>query len=441
MRPGMTIRQGEHMSISRRSVLAAGAGAAAAACTSSAALPVTAFHIDGALHAAGDEAYWREVAAAYDVMDGVVNLENGNWGLMARPVLARYTAHTETVNRRNSYFARREYGEMHGAINARLAAALGAGPDEIAITRGATEALKALIAGYNRLQPGDGVMFADLDYGSIQNAMAWKAAQTGGRVVRLSVPEPATHDGLIAFYDAAMAASPDVRLLLLTHVSHRTGLAMSVADIVAAARLRGVDVIVDAAHSWGQMDFDVTALGADFVGFNLHKWIGAPIGVGAMYIRADRLESISPDMSAEPWERERTVGRVHTGTMNFAAVMSIPDALDFHAGVGPASKAARLAYLRNAWVEQVRPLEAVEILTPDDPRLHAGITSFRMKGKTSAEDNKALAERLLSEFGIFSVLRDGVAAGCCVRITPALYNTPEHADRLAEALHKIAQDA
>jgi isopenicillin-N epimerase len=282
-------------------------------------------------------------------------------------------------------------------------------------------------------------MIADLDYGSIQNAMEWKAAQSGGRLVRLSVPEPVTHDALISFYDAAMAANPDVRLLLLTHVSHRTGLVIPVPEIVAAARLRGVDVIVDAAHSWGQIDFDVAALGADFVGFNLHKWIGAPIGVGVMYIKGDRLEAVSPDMSAEPWERDDTGGRVHTGTMNFAAVMSLPDALDFHDQVGPTNKAARLAYLRNAWVGQVRPLERIEILTPDDPRIYAGITSFRVAGKTSAADNKALAERLLAEFDIFSVLRDGVAAGCCVRITPALYNTPDHADRLAEALHTIVQ--
>lgn len=427
------------MIISRRAVLAGSASLAATACASNEAAPRAPFQSDGVLHAASDEAYWREVASAYDVMDGVINLENGNWGLMARPVLERYQVHTRTVNRRNSYFARREYADIYRPIHERLADVLGADAGEIAITRGATEALKALITGYNRLKAGDGVMIADLDYGSIQNAMEWKAAQSGGRLVRLSVPEPVTHDALISFYDAAMAANPDVRLLLLTHVSHRTGLVIPVPEIVAAARLRGVDVIVDAAHSWGQIDFDVAALGADFVGFNLHKWIGAPIGVGVMYIKGDRLEAVSPDMSAEPWERDGTGGRVHTGTMNFAAVMSLPDALDFHDQVGPTNKAARLAYLRNAWVGQVRPLERIEILTPDDPRMYAGITSFRVAGKTSAADNKALAERLLAEFDIFSVLRDGVAAGCCVRITPALYNTPDHADRLAEALHTIVQ--
>jgi hypothetical protein len=265
------------MIISRRAVLAGSASLAATACASNEAAPRAPFQSDGVLHAASDEAYWRKVASAYDVMDGVINLENGNWGLMARPVLARYQVHTWTVNRRNSYFARREYADIYHPIHQRLADVLGADAGEIAITRVATEALKALITGYNRLKAGDGVRIADLDYGSILNAMEWKAAQSGGRLVRLSVPEPVTHDALISFYDAAMAANPDVRLLLLTHVSHRTGLVIPVPEIVAAARLRGVDVIVDAAHSWGQMDFDVAALGADFVGFNLHKWIGAPI--------------------------------------------------------------------------------------------------------------------------------------------------------------------
>ncbi|MGF1454088.1 MAG: aminotransferase class V-fold PLP-dependent enzyme [Alphaproteobacteria bacterium] len=388
---------------------------------------------------ASDEAFWRGIAALYETTDDIVNLENGNWGLMAQPVLERYLALTRMVNRQNSYYARRAYGPDVLAARARVAATLGAGEDEIVFTRGATEALKGIIGGYSKLKPGDAVMYADLDYGSIQASMDWLAARDGASVVRLEVPEPATHDGLIDFYTDALKANPAVRLLLLTHVSHRTGLVIPVKAITAAARALGVDVVVDAAHSWGQIDFRIDDLGADFVGFNLHKWIGAPVGVGLAYIRRERLADIAPDMASGAWEQDRISGRVHTGTANFAAILAVPHALDFHDRVGPARKEARVRHLRTLWVDAARGIPGLQILTPEDPRLHAGITSFRFAGQGSVEANKAIAARLLDEHSIFTVHRSGVAAGACIRVTPSLYNSAADVQRLVPALAAIGQ--
>ena len=386
---------------------------------------------------ASDEAYWREVAKAYDVKQDIINLENGYWGVMARPVAERYVENVKRVNHDNSYFARRSWRDEHNAVIAQLAAALGAEEDEIAITRGATEALKGLIAGYNKLEPGQAVMYADLDYPEMIAMMDWRAAKSGCDVVRITIPEPSTHEGLIAFYQKALTDNPSVKLLLLTHISNRTGLAIPVKEIVAMARERGVDCIVDAAHSWGQMDFSADDIGADFVGYNLHKWIGAPIGAGMIYIRKGRLGDISPDPGVPDYDQDRVSGRIHTGTVDFAAVLTLPEALKFHIDVGPAAKAARFSYLRDLWAEPSREVSGVEVLTPDDPRLHAGITSFRLTGKTTPEDNIAVSKRLLDEFNIFTVHRVGVAAGACVRVTPALYNSPDDVMALAKALKVV----
>ncbi len=383
---------------------------------------------------ADDEAYWREVAKAYDVKKDIINLENGYWGVMARPVAERYLENVKRVNHDNSFYARRSWGEDYRAAVAQLAAALGAREDEIAITRGATEALKGLIAGYNKLEPGQAVMYADLDYPEMIVMMDWRARESGCDVVKLSIPEPSTHDGLVAFYKKALEDNPSVKLLLLTHISNRTGLAIPVKEIVAMARAKGVDCIVDAAHSWGQMDFTADDIGADFVGYNLHKWIGAPIGAGMIYIRKGRLDDISLDPGAPEYDQGRVSGRIHTGTVDFAAVLTLPEALKFHLDVDPAAKAARFSYLRNLWVEASRGLPGLQILTPDDPRLHAAITSIRMEGKTTPEDNIALSKRLFDEFNIFTVHRVGVAAGACVRVTPSLYNSPEDVMALAKAL-------
>ena len=428
------------MTVSRRSLFT---GAAALAASSSFAKAQNASALapsatTDAAAVARDEAFWRNVAAQFDVTPDIVNLENGNWGIMSRPVMERYMAHTRMVNRDNSYYSRRQFRTDYLAIRARLAGALGAAESEIALTRGATEALKGLIAGYRGLKPGDAVMYADLDYGSIQACMDWRAAQDECAIVKLTIPEPSDHDGLIAFYREALEKNPSTKLLLLTHISHRTGLAIPVRDITEIARAMGADVVVDAAHSWGQMDFTVGDLGADFVGFNMHKWIGAPLGVGAVYIKENRIDDIAPDPAAGAWERDLTTGRIHTGTFNYAAFLTIPDALDFHETVGPAAKEARLRYLRELWVKKARKIDALDILTPEDARLHAGITSFRFKGKTSLDDNKEIAQRLLEDYKVYTVHRTGVAAGACVRVTPSIYNSEADMARLAQALQDIS---
>lgn len=381
-----------------------------------------------------DEGYWQRVAAQYRVTDKVINLEAGYWGMMATPVLEAFTRHTERVNRESSFYARREFNADLAAVRKRVAGFLRVDPDEIAFARSATEALYTLIGGYNLLKPGDAVLYADLDYPAMQNAMKALAERRGVKVVRITVPEPASHDNVIAAYSDALTKHPGIRLVLLTHVSNKTGLVMPVAELTALARSRGADTIVDAAHAIGQMDVRIPDIGADFVGFNLHKWIGAPLGVAVLYIRKSRLSAIDRMMGEEG---ESINSRIHTGTTNFAAFLTIPAALDFHESVGPAHKAARLRYLRDRWVRAVRDLRHVQVLTPEDPRMSAGITSFRLRDRPSAPENDSIVNTLLSKHGIFTRRSAGVDGGECIRVTPALYTRPEDVDRLADAIKQM----
>src|SRR5947209_17704208 len=243
------------MEIDRRTMLAG-----------TAALPFAAESIPAAA-ASGD---WDRIAREYDVTREVIQLEHGNWGMMARPVLAAYRANVERVNRDTSYYARRTMVPDLQAAQAALAAFMGVSVEEIAFTRNATEAMKALILQYNRLKPGDAVLYADLDYDSMQTSMESLARRRGVRVIKIALPEPATAQSLVETYRTAFGANPAIKMVLLTHLSHRTGLVLPIPDIVAVARERGIDAIVDAAHSVGQLDFHLPDLKADFIGMNLH---------------------------------------------------------------------------------------------------------------------------------------------------------------------------
>lgn len=383
---------------------------------------------------AADTAYWSAVRRHYAVTADVVNLENGYWGVMPEPVRLEFIRQSDVVNYQNSYYARQRFGADFQAVRVKVAEAVGAAPEEIALTRGATEALQLLIGGYNKLKPGDSVLYSDLDYDSMQYAMNALHARRGVDVVKFNIPEPATRQAVLDAYAQALDANPKTRLLLLTHVSHRTGLVMPIAEIVRMAKARDVDTIVDAAHSWGQIDIKVGDLKADFVGFNLHKWIGAPLGVGFLYIRKDRLDSIDRDMGDEDFPETDIRSRVHTGTVNFATVLTVPTAIAIHQEIGSAAKQARLRYLRDYWVSRVRTFKDIEILTPDEAGLYGAITSFRLSGKTSKADNEAMVARLRDDHKVLTVRRAGVAKGQCIRVTPALYTDETDLDRLVEAL-------
>ncbi|MEU9191235.1 aminotransferase class V-fold PLP-dependent enzyme [Streptomyces sp. NPDC048484] len=431
------------MPLSRRRVVA-GLGAAATAAPVSPAPstpldPVAAPAGRGPHQLARDERFWREVARQYRVSGQFTNLENGYYGITPTSVRYAYRRNADRLNALSSYLLRTTYKAEADQVRERIATLAGVDKEEIAFTRGGTEALQNLIGGYRLLRPGDAVMYADLDYHSARYAMNWLKDRRGVNVVRIAIPEPATAQAVIDTYTRALDQHPRVKLLLLTHANNVTGLALPIRQIAAAARDRGVDVIADAAHSWGQLDFNLTDLGADFAICSLHKWMGAPLGTGFLYIRKGRLHDIDRAFADETYPADDIRSRVHSGTLDAAAVLTVPAALDFHQALGGAVKQARLRYLRDSWVHQVKDITNLDILTPDDPASCGAITSFRLRGHTTEAENTTIARYLFDHHRILTVRRGGPAKGDCVRVTPALFTLAHHTHQFATALRDTAQ--
>jgi selenocysteine lyase/cysteine desulfurase len=234
----------------------------------------------------------------YDVAPGIHNLEAGYWSMMPRVVTDAYIQHTLDVNRANSLFARNVLPGATCLVNgsqeaqAAIARQVGCLPEEIGVMRSGSDALQLLISNYRYLKPGDAVIYCDLDYDATIGVMQWLGTHRGAKVVKFAMPEPATTANILHAYDEILKRTPDAKLLLVTQVSNRTGLVTPVREIVAMARARGVDTIVDAAHGIACLDFHIDDLGADFVGWSVHKWTSAPLGTGAMYIRRNRIADI-----------------------------------------------------------------------------------------------------------------------------------------------------
>ena len=386
---------------------------------------------------ARDESFWRTFADRYDVQPGPINLENGYFGRMSRTVVEEYQRNIELINRSNSVYVRQRFEASDGLkILARVAGLIGVPADAVALTRNASDGLQSLIRNYNRLQPGDQVLVCDLEYDTVKGAMRWLARHRGVEVIEIEHRHPASFDSLLTTYREAFVRYPRLKLMALTHVTHRTGLVMPVKAIAAAAREHGVDVILDGAHALGQLAFDLKELGIAFAAYNLHKWIGAPLTLGFLYIAPERLGDIDPDMGEMHFPITDIRARTPYSTPNIPALLTLPLVLEEHWAMGgAAAKGARLNYLRNLWVRAARELPGIEVLTPDDPRLCCGIASMRF---TAHNDQQSMVERLLNDYNLFTVVRSGAACGPCIRITPGLTTTAADMAQLITALTELS---
>ncbi|KAB0495438.1 aminotransferase class V-fold PLP-dependent enzyme [Pseudomonas moorei] len=386
---------------------------------------------------ARDESFWRTFADRYDVQPGPINLENGYFGRMSRTVVEEYQRNIELINRSNSVYVRQRFEASDGLkIRAQVAELIDVPAEAVALTRNASDGLQSLIRNYNRLQPGEQVLICDLEYDTVKGAMRWLARHRGVEVIEIEHRHPASFDSLLTTYRDAFERYPRLRLMALTHVTHRTGLVMPVQAIAAAAREHGVDVILDGAHALGQLEFDLEELGIAFAAYNLHKWVGAPLTLGFLYIAPERLSDIDPDMGEMHFPITDIRARTPYSTPNIPALLTLPLVLEEHWAMGgAAAKGMRLNYLRNLWVRAAHELPGIDVLTPDDPRLYCGITSMRF---AAHNDQQLMVEQLLNDYNLFTVMRSGAACGPCIRITPGLTTTAADMAQLITALTELS---
>jgi len=381
--------------------------------------------------AADDTAFWDAVRAQYAPSPDFINLENGYFGMPANPVRAALRRYQDEVDAESSYFLRQRWPDRLAQVRQALAAFTGVDADELLITRSAVESLNIVLQGYP-FAPGDAIVYAHHDYDSALDIVATLAARRGVAPVPVDIPLDAVSDAaIVAAYDSAI--TPRTRVMLLTHIVHRTGQIMPVAALAAMARARGIDVIIDAAHSLAQLDYRVPQLGAQFVVANLHKWVGAPLGTGLLYIARERIADIAP-FYADTSHAAGDIDKLgHVGAVPPAPVMAIEDALAFHAQIGAANKEARLRWLARRWMDAVRHVPGVRLYTPADPARHCALGAFGIDGIAAAD----VARRLMDEHRIFTVVRQ-LGDVSLVRVAPHVYTRAHDVDALAAAIVRLA---
>lgn len=383
---------------------------------------------------AADEDYWATIQQAYTVNPSIINLNNG--GVSPAPTvvqraLDRYNA---LCNEGPSYFMWRILDAGREPLREKLAALAGCLPDEIAINRNATEALNTIIYGIT-LNRGDEIIGSIFDYPNMMHAYEQRALREGIVYNRLSFNFPIENDEQIvkAYADAI---TPKTKLIHVTHMVNWVGQLMPVRKICDMAHAKGIEVVVDGAHSFGLIDFKIPDLHCDYFGTSLHKFLSAPIGSGMMWIRKDHIEKTWPLTCADKPQSADIRKFEQLGTRSFAIEQAIGEAINFHQAIGPKRKEDRIRYLKNYWAEKAQLIPKVKIHTSLKAQYSCAICGVSIDGMTPAELDSALWNTY--KIHVVGIVWQNLS---CVRVTPHVYTTIADLDKFVKALTEIAAKA
>jgi selenocysteine lyase/cysteine desulfurase len=377
-----------------------------------------------------DEDFWKTIRRGYKLKPDYINLENGYYNFLPEQVLEKFIGHVRDINYQGSYYMRTVQFDNKKAMAAKLANLAGCTPDELIITRNTTESLDMVIGGLD-WKPGDEAVMAEQDYGSMLEMFKQVSKRYGvvNRVV--SVPNnPGSDDEIVNLY--ASAITDKTKLLMVCHMINITGQILPVKKICDMAHGKGVQVMVDGAHSFAHIKFSIPDLNCDYFGSSLHKWLSVPLGAGILYVKKDRIGNVWP-LLAEGERKPEDISRLnHTGTYPVHTDLAISDAIDFYNIIGAERKEARLRFIQNYWTSKVRDLPNVLVNTPADPVRSCAIANVGIKGMKPAE----MSALLFKKYKIYTVAIDGAGVQGC-RITPNVYTTTADLDVLVKALTEI----
>ncbi len=380
---------------------------------------------------ARDEDFWLNIRHAFTVDRNMINLNNGGVSPSPKVVSDTEKRLLEIENLSPSYYMWQILDPGIETVRRRLAKTFGCDPEEIAITRNASEALEIVQLGMD-LQRGDEVLTTNQDYPRMITTWQQRERRDGIVLKQIKFPvPPPSMDYLADMFVEHI--TPRTRVIHICHITNRTGQIFPVKKIVQMARARNIEVVVDGAHAFAQFPFTHADLDCDYYGTSLHKWVLAPIGTGMLYVRRNKIRKIWPMMPADASLDDNIRKFEQIGTHPASQRGAITEALMFHDSIGAERKAERFRYLRKRWANRLRELPGVKILNSEDPEQSCAIGFIQVDGIEAPK----LQGYLWSKHRIWTVAIVSPGEYQGLRITPNVYTTLEEVDTFADVMEKV----
>lgn len=375
---------------------------------------------------------WETIRKGYDLTSDFINLENGYYCVQPNYILNAHQRHQNYVNKLGAYYMRTVQFQNKQKSASALSELVGCDKEELIITRNTTESLNLIISGF-KWQPNDEAVFAEQDYGAMQDMFKQVAKRHNIKNIVVSIPnQPKSDEEIVEIYRKAI--TPRTKLLMVCHVINITGQVLPIKKIVDMAHQLNVKVMVDGAHALAHIPVNIKELGCDYYGSSLHKWLSCPLGAGFLFVRKELIDSVWPLFAENESVSNKDIANLnHTGTIPVHTDLTIVDAITYYESIGAKNKFDRLLALRNYWVNKVKDIPKVIINSPMELERSCAIANVGVVGIKPSE----LAKILFEKYKIFTVAIETKTVNG-VRVTPNIYNTFNELDQFVNALKTIA---
>ena len=382
---------------------------------------------------ASEEDFWYYIQQSFTVSPSLINLNNGGVSPAPKTVQDAMKRYYDYSNEAPSYYMWRILDQGREPLRKNLAKLAGCDAEEIAINRNSSEGLETVIFGL-QLKEGDEVVASKQDYPNMINAYKQREHRDKIKMVWINLELPSQdEDYLVSQYVKAFTSRTMV--VHITHVINWNGQILPVKKIAAEAHKRGIEVVVDGAHSFAHLDFKIPALDADYFAASLHKWLYAPIGSGLLYVKKEKIKTLYPLFATSDDPLKDDIRKFENlGTRPFFIEQAITKALEFHDMIGSERKEKRLFYLKNYWMERVKNIPKVKLNTSFLPQWGCAIGNIAIEGKKPGE----LDTFLLDKYKVHTVgiVWENIVG---VRVTPNVYTTTKNLDVLVEGITQFAK--
>lgn len=382
---------------------------------------------------AADEDFWAVIQQSFSVTRGIVNLNNGGVSPSPRVVTEAFVRYTWQQEDATAYTMWQILEPQSETIRTGLAEIFGCSAEEIAITRNASESLEILLMGLD-LKSGDEIVTSTQDYPRMLTTLRQREMREGLKLNLVKVPlAPKDANDLATPFERAV--TPKTKLILVSHQINLTGQIMPVRKVCEMARKRGIETIVDGAHSFAQFAFKRDDLQCDYFGTSLHKWLYAPKGTGMLYVRREKIPKVWALMASEDKNKTDIRKFEEIGTHSAAMRLAIGEAVLYHNAIGAERKEARLRYLSRYWMNRLKNVPRIGFNTSFDPAQSCAIGNFKIEGINPTD----IGAYLMAKHKIFTtpIVHEEFTG---IRITPNVYTTLWELDRFCEIVERIARE-
>ena len=381
---------------------------------------------------ATEEDFWYYIQQSFTVSPSLINLNNGGVSPAPKTVQDAMKRYYDYCNEAPSYYMWRILDQGREPLRKNMAGHAGCDAEEIAINRNSSEGLETIIFGL-QLKAGDEVVAALQDYPNMVNAYKQRELRDAIKVNWINLELPSEDENyLVNQYVNAFTSK--TRVVHITHIINWNGQILPVRKIANEAHKRGIEVVVDGAHSFAHINFKVPELDADYFATSLHKWLYAPIGSGMLYVKKEKIKNIFPLFATDEPMKDDIRKFESLGTRPMYIEQAINKALDFHEMIGSERKEKRLHYLKNYWYDKVKNIPKVKLHTSFSPKWGCAIGNVSVEGKKPEE----LDSFLLSKYKVHTVGINWENIHS-VRVTPNVYTTTKDLDVLVDGINAFVK--